>query len=169
MRIGFVIGNLTSQQPTFSGIHLAWAAHCRGHEVRFVSSEDLSFLDDGSVFASTLRVRTGDYARPVDFQRALLSNDAVREDDTLSGIDVVFNRCNPLRDPASTPPSPILDFCPGIGACGCQVDVIDVIGHPELRCVHVKMALEIPTRSLTRSPKPGCARLPPSRRGGRAR
>ena len=30
-------------------------------------------------------------------------------------------------------------------------------------------AMDIPTRSLTRSPKPGCARLPPSRRGGRAR
>jgi len=111
MRIGFVIGNLTSQQPTFSGIHLAWAAHCRGHEVRFVSSEDLSFLDDGSVFATTLRVRAGDYTRPSDFQRALLSSDTVREDDTLSGTDVMFIRYNPLREPISAPPSPILDFC----------------------------------------------------------
>jgi glutathione synthase len=111
MRIGFLIGRLTSQQPTYSGIHLAWAAHCRGHEVCFVSAEDLSFLDDGTVFATTLRVRAGDYARPSDFQRALLSDDAVREDDTLSGMDVMFIRYNPLREPPSAPPSPVLDFC----------------------------------------------------------
>lgn len=111
MRIGFLIGSLPAQQPTFGGMYLAWAAHRRGHEVCFVTPEDLSFLDDGSVFASTLRVRAGDYAKPADFHRALLSGDAVREDDTLSGFDVVFIRHNPMRDPASAPPSPLLDFC----------------------------------------------------------
>lgn len=73
--------------------------------------DDLSFLDDGSVLASTLRVRAGDYAKPADFHQALLSNDAVREDNTLSGFDVVFIRYNPLREPHGAPPSPILDFC----------------------------------------------------------
>jgi glutathione synthase len=111
MRIGFLIGNLASQQPTFAGNYLAWSAHRRGHEVCFVSADDLSFLDDGSVFANTLRVRAGDYAKPADFHRALLSDDAVREDDTLSGFDVVFIRHNPLREPHAAPPSPILDFC----------------------------------------------------------
>jgi glutathione synthase len=98
-------------QPTFAGVHLAWSAHRRGHEVCFVTADDLSFLDDGSVLATTLRVRAGDYAKPADFHRALLSGDAVREDDTLSGFDVVFIRYNPLREPHGAPPSPILDFC----------------------------------------------------------
>ena len=111
MRIGFLIGGLPSLQPTFAGVHLAWSAHRRGHEVRFVSADDMSFLDDGSVIATTLRVRAGDYAKPADFHRALLSGDAVREDDTLSGFDVVFIRYNPLREAHSAPPSPILDFC----------------------------------------------------------
>ena len=44
------------------------------------------------MFASTLRVRPGDYAKPSDFHRALTSTDAVREDDMLSGFDVVFIR-----------------------------------------------------------------------------
>jgi glutathione synthase len=79
--------------------------------VCFVTADDLSFLDDGSVLATTLRVRAGDYAKPADFHRALLSGDAVREDDTLSGFDVVFIRYNPLREPHGAPPSPILDFC----------------------------------------------------------
>lgn len=111
MRIGFLIGGLPSLQPTFAGVHLAWSAHRRGHEVSFVTADDLSFLDDGSVLATTLRVRAGDYAKPADFHRALLSGDAVREDDTLSGFDVVFIRYNPLREPHGAPPSPILDFC----------------------------------------------------------
>ena len=111
MRIGFLIAGLPSLQPTFAGVHLAWSAHRRGHEVCFVAADDLSFLDDGSVYATTLRVRAGDYAKPADFHRALLCRDAVREDTTLTGFDVVFIRYNPLREPHSAPPSPILDFC----------------------------------------------------------
>jgi glutathione synthase len=111
MRIGFLIASLPTLQPTFAGIHLAWSAHSRGHEVCFVTADDLSFLDDGSVFATTVRVRAGDYAKPADFYRALVSDDAVREEDTLSGFDVVFIRYNPLREPHAAPPSPILDFC----------------------------------------------------------
>jgi glutathione synthase len=111
VRIGFLIGGMSALQPTFAGIHLAWSAHHRGHEVCFVAADDLSFLDDGSVFATTVRVRAGDYAKPSDFYRALVSSDAVREDDTLSGFDVVFIRYNPLREPQNTPASPMLDFC----------------------------------------------------------
>jgi glutathione synthase len=111
MRIGFLAGPIPTWQPTFAGIHLAWAAHQRGHEVRFVTPDDLSFLDDGSVFATTLRVRAGDYAKPADYYRALVSDEAVREEDTLSGFEVVFIRYNPLREPHTAPPSPMLDFC----------------------------------------------------------
>jgi glutathione synthase len=111
MRIAFIAGPIPTLQPTFAGIHLAWAAYRRGHEVRFVAPDDLSFLDDGSVFASTLRVRAGDYAKPSDFYRALVSGDAVREDDSLSGFEAVFIRYNPLREPHTSPPSPMLDFC----------------------------------------------------------
>ncbi len=111
MRIGFVVGPIPTLQSSFAGIHLAWAAHRRGHEVRFVTPDDLSFLDDGSVFATTLRVRAGDYPKPVDYYRTLVSGDAVREDDALSGFEVVFIRYNPLREPPTSPPSPVLDFC----------------------------------------------------------
>jgi glutathione synthase len=111
MRIGFLIGGISTLQPTFAGNYLAWSAHRRGHEVCFVTADELSFLDDGSVFATTLRVRAGDYAKPADFYRALISTDAVREEDTLSGFDVVIIRYNPLREPHTSPPSPILDFC----------------------------------------------------------
>ena len=60
MRIGFLIGSVATLQPTFAGNYLAWSAHRRGHEVSFVAADELSFLDDGSVFATTFRVRAGD-------------------------------------------------------------------------------------------------------------
>ncbi len=111
MRIAFLVPDVSTQQPSFGGIHLAWAAHRRGHEVRFVSSHDLSFLDDNTVLATTTRVRAGDYRRPANYHAALLSPDAVREEDALSSFDVIFLRYNPLREPAGEPPSPVIDFC----------------------------------------------------------
>jgi glutathione synthase len=111
MRIGFLVGGASPLQASFAGVQLAWSAHRRGHEVCFITAEDLSFLDDGRVYATTLRARAGDYAKPADYCHALASSDAVREDDILSGFDVVFIRYNPLREPAGAPPSPVLDFC----------------------------------------------------------
>jgi glutathione synthase/RimK-type ligase-like ATP-grasp enzyme len=102
MRICFLVADVASQQPTYSGVHLAHAGHRRGHDVRFASIDDLSFLDDNSVLATTRRVRAGEYARPSDYLRALQSEDAVRDEDALSAFDVVFLRYNPLRAGACT-------------------------------------------------------------------
>src|SRR3954466_2326942 len=111
MRICFLVSDVKTQQATYGGIYLAWAAHRRGHDVRFVSIDDLSFLDDNSVLATTMRVRAGDYARPGDYLAALSSEDAVREEDALAGYDVVFLRYNPLREGAGNPTSPVIDVC----------------------------------------------------------
>jgi glutathione synthase len=111
MRICFLVSDVRTQQVTYGGIYLAWAAHRRGHDVRFVSVDDLSFLDDNSVMATTLRARAGDYVRPADYLAALVSDDAVREEDALSGFDVVFLRYNPLREGAGHPISPVIDVC----------------------------------------------------------
>jgi glutathione synthase len=111
MRICFVVGAVASQQPSYGAVHLAWAAHRRGHEVRFVSAAELSFLDDNSILGRTTRVRAGEYARPADYLRALLSDQAVHEEEALSGFDVVFLRYNPLVEPGSGTGSPVLDLC----------------------------------------------------------
>jgi glutathione synthase len=121
MRIAFLVGELAQQQPTWGGLYLAWAAYRREHEVCFVSDHALSFLDNGQILATTVRVRAGDYPRPIDYHHALLSPDAVREEDALTGFDVVFLRHNPLRDPAILPASPIVDFCWRLRAGGTFV------------------------------------------------
>src|SRR3954447_9228556 len=110
MRICFVVADVRAQQGTFTGIYLAWAAHRRGHDVRFVSVDDLSFLDDNNILATTTRVRAGDYADTAAYARALASDDAVSEEDTLGGFDVVFLRYNPIREGEGRPGAPLIDF-----------------------------------------------------------
>jgi glutathione synthase len=110
MRICFVVADARAQLATFSGIYLALAAHRRGHEVRFVSVDDLSFLDDNNILAMTTRVRAGDYVDPAAYARALASEEAVVEEDTLGGFDVVFLRYNPAREGEARPGAPLIDF-----------------------------------------------------------
>jgi glutathione synthase len=121
MRIAFLVPDVKNQQPSFGGTYLAWAAQRRGHEVCFVSSHDLSFLDDNTVLASTVRVRAGDYRRPADFHAALVSSEAVRDEDSLSSFDVIFLRYNPLREPSGQPPSPVIEFCWRLRVSGALV------------------------------------------------
>ena len=110
MRICFVVADVRDQQPTYAGVYLALAAHRRGHDVRFVSVDDLSFLDDNNVLATTTRVRAGDYAATADFARALASEEAVVEEETLGSFDVVFLRYNPIREGQGRPGAPLIDF-----------------------------------------------------------
>ncbi|HVV48658.1 MAG TPA: hypothetical protein VHO06_03280 [Polyangia bacterium] len=110
MRICLVVADVRAQQATFSGIYLALAAHRRGHDVRFVSVDDLSFLDDNNILATTTRVRAGDYADTTAYARALGSEEAVVEEDTLGSFDVVFLRYNPAREGEGRPGAPLIDF-----------------------------------------------------------
>lgn len=110
MRICFVVADVRAQQATYAGIHLALASHRRGHDVRFVSVDDLSFLDDNTVLATTRRVRHGDYARPAEYASALGSDEAVVEEDNLGSFDVVFLRYNPTRENVGRVGAPLIDF-----------------------------------------------------------
>jgi glutathione synthase len=110
MRVCFVVAAVKEQQPTFATMHLALAAHRRGHDVRFVSVDDLSFLDDNNVLGTTARVRAGHYATPASYAAALSSDEAVIEEDTIGSFDVVFLRYNPIREGADHPSAPLIDF-----------------------------------------------------------
>jgi glutathione synthase len=110
MRICFVVADARAQQPTYAGVYLALAGHRRGHDVRFVAVDDLSFLDDNTVLGTTRRVRAGDYQKPADYARALASDDAVSEEDNLGSYDVVFLRYNPTRESNGRGGTSLIDF-----------------------------------------------------------
>jgi glutathione synthase len=155
VRICFVVADIRDQQPSYAGIHLALAAHRRGHDVRFVSVDDLSFLDDNNVLATTTRVRAGDYTEPGEYARALASDEAVVEDDTLGGFDVVFLRYNPIREGEGRPGAPLIDFGWRLRLAGTLV-----VNDPEgLRRAGSRMYLgdfpaDVRTRTLVSRSKP---------------
>jgi glutathione synthase len=155
VRICFVVADVRDQQPSYAGIYLALAAHRRGHDVRFVSVDDLSFLDDNNVLATTTRVRAGDYTVPADYARALASDEAVVEDDTLGGFDVVFLRYNPIREGEGRPGAPLIDFGWRLRLAGTLV-----VNDPEgLRRAGSRMYLgdfpaDVRTRTLVSRSKP---------------
>ena len=111
MRICFVVADVRAQQATFTGIYLALAAHRRGHDVRFVSVDDL-------VVPRRQQHPGDDHPRPRRRLRrsrpttpsALASDEAVVEEDTLGGFDVVFLRYNPTREGDGRPGAPLIDF-----------------------------------------------------------
>jgi glutathione synthase len=155
MRICFVVAEVREQQPTYAGVYLALAAHRRGHDVRFVSVDDLSFLDDNNVLATTTRVRAGDYPQTTDYARALASEDAVVEEEALSHFDVVFLRYNPIREGTGHPSAPLIDFGWRLRLAGTLV-----VNDPEgLRRAGSRMYLadfpaDIRTRTLVSRSKP---------------
>src|SRR3954469_21903309 len=111
MRLCILVADLKTQGPTYAGVHLAWAAHRRGHEVCFVSVDDLSFLDDNNILGVTTRARAGAYPKPADYLAALQSSEAVREEEDLARFDVVFLRYNPLVESVGHAGSPVIDLC----------------------------------------------------------
>jgi glutathione synthase len=111
LRFCFLVAGVESQQASYGSVYLAHAAHRRGHDVRFVSVEELSFLDDNSVVARTRRAPPGHYARPADYLVALGGQDAIEEEDSLAGFHVVFLRYHPLREGIGQPASPVIDMC----------------------------------------------------------
>ena len=163
MRICFVVSDVRAQAPTFAGIYLAHAAHRRGADVRFVSVDDLSFLDNNTILASTRRVRHGDYARPADYARALTSDEAVVEEDNLGSFDVIFLRYNPGRDGSGRVGAPLIDFAWRLRLGGTLV-----VNDPEgLRRAGSRMYLGEGRRGLAARSR-GARSAQQLRRGGRA-
>ena len=110
MRVCFVVADAREQQPTFATIYLALAAHRRGHDVRFVSVDDLSFLDDNNVLGMTTRVRAGDYAAP----RRLRARPRLRRGRRRGGHARHLRRRLPALQPhprgRGPPGAPLIDF-----------------------------------------------------------
>jgi glutathione synthase len=95
MRVCFVVNNVRTQRPTYTTLHLAFAAHRRGHDVAFVSVDGLSHGDDSVVLGDLVRPRPGRLKDPAAFAKALVADGASRADARLNDFDVVFLRNNP--------------------------------------------------------------------------
>ncbi len=99
MRVCFVVNSVRTQRATYTTVHLAHAAARLGHDVGFVSVDDLSQghgpTDDSHVFGEVVRARPGRTRDTAAYAKALTAADAPKEYARLSDFDVVFLRNNP--------------------------------------------------------------------------
>jgi glutathione synthase len=94
MRLCFVVNSVRTQRATYTTLHLAFAAHRRGHDVAFVSVDALSH-DGTHVWGTLVRPPGGRIANAQAYARALAGKGVRREAARLDDFDVVFLRNNP--------------------------------------------------------------------------
>jgi glutathione synthase len=95
MRICFVVNNVKTQKPTYTTLHLAFAAARRGHDVAFASVDAFSQGDGPDIVGEVARPKPGRLRDAAAYARALNAAGAPREDARLVDFDVIFLRNNP--------------------------------------------------------------------------
>lgn len=102
MRLCFVVNHVRTQRATYTTLHLAYEAHRRGHDVRFMDVDAFSYGDDQGADAPAARVvarvvkpPAGPYETAKEFCKAITAEDAPTEEVCLNDFDVVFLRNNP--------------------------------------------------------------------------
>jgi glutathione synthase len=95
MRVCFVVNNVRTQRPTYTTLHLAFAASRRGHDVAFVSVDALSQGEGSDILGDLVRPRAGRLRDATAYAKAITAADAPHEEARLTDFDVVFLRNNP--------------------------------------------------------------------------
>jgi glutathione synthase len=102
MRIGFVVNSVATEQPVYTTVRLALAAHRRGHEVWLIGVDDFAHRADGTVAAHA-------HGTPIKKPRSLQSFlNSVQSDEgnelvSVSDLDVVVMRNDPADDMVDRP------------------------------------------------------------------
>ena len=111
MRVCFIVNSVKTQRPTYTTVHLAFAAYRRGHDVAFASVDALSQGEGADIVGDVVRPRPGRLRDTAAYAKALTSSDAPREDARLTDFDVIFLRNNPNAGvPEGDNFNPAIDF-----------------------------------------------------------
>lgn len=93
MRVLFVVNNIRTLRPSYTTVYLAAAAARRGHDVAFVSVDDLSH--EREVTGRVTRLPSAASRAPASLAAALKGASAKSEEARLAKFDVVLLRNNP--------------------------------------------------------------------------
>ena len=93
MRVLFVVNHPKTLRPTYTTAYLALAAKRRGHQVAFISVDDLAH--EREVTGRVVKLAPGKYADTSAMVASLKGSQAVRVEVPLAGFDVVLLRNNP--------------------------------------------------------------------------
>lgn len=120
MRLLLVVNHPGKLRPSYTTVYLAAAASRRGHEVAFVSVDELSH--EREVTGRVVTVAPASSRDPASLAAALKAESAKSEDRPLASFDVVLLRNNPhLGDGASIRVNPAIELGRRLKQAGVMV------------------------------------------------
>jgi glutathione synthase len=102
MKMGFVVNDVTTEQPQYTTTRLAMAATRMGHEVSLMGVGDFAHRVDGSVGA-TARSTAGTRYKSLESFLGALQSDARIEKISVDELDVLVMRNDPAEDATDRP------------------------------------------------------------------
>lgn len=103
MRIGFVVNDITTEQPGYTTTRLAFAARKRGHEVWSIGVAELAQDPDGTVTGHAHGPADKRYRSLKSFAKDLLGDGGVAEKIRVDELDVLMLRNDPAADAQERP------------------------------------------------------------------
>lgn len=97
MRITFLVNDVATEVPPATSTILAHAAARRGHTVRIMGVDQLTYWPDGRV-GGIARIAPASARSKESFLAAIQAKDAPRETITSDGMDVLWLRYNPSEE-----------------------------------------------------------------------
>jgi glutathione synthase len=120
MHVLFVVNHTRTLRPSYTTVYLAAAAFRRGHDVAFVSVDDLSH--EREVTGRVVRAPASSSREPASLAAALKTPSAKSEDVSLAKFDVVLLRNNPnLGDGGSIRVNPAIELGRRLKEAGVMV------------------------------------------------
>jgi glutathione synthase len=98
MRIGFIVNEVSTEEPKFTTMRLGQAAVNRGHEVWIFGVGDLAYDPDGMIRARASSVPKTKYGTSDSFTADLKGKNAVRRRITVDELDAIMLRNVPSDD-----------------------------------------------------------------------
>jgi glutathione synthase len=103
MKVGFVVNTVETENPLYTTVQLAMAAHRMGHETWLVGVDDFSQLPDGSIMACGRAAPGRTYKSAASYLDKLRGDQGVEERISVDALDVVMMRNDPADDAVERP------------------------------------------------------------------
>jgi glutathione synthase len=103
MRLGLLVNNIATEKSNYTTTLIAKTAANMGHEVNYISVDQLSYSTQDTVYAKSVRVPDGQHNSLASYLKTLQSTKAIHEQITLDKLDVLWLRNNPAEDVNNRP------------------------------------------------------------------
>lgn len=98
MKLALVVNNIFTECTDYTTTVIAMTAMDMGHDVWYISLEQLSYSEDDTVYAKARRAPPHKYYSAAAFLKALTSDKAIEERVTLDELDIMWLRNDPAED-----------------------------------------------------------------------